>query len=513
MKGGSIVRRGRRTTNRNKPYQNPTSNEFKESYFTIKDNQHYLKESFYQTEDLKFRHLTIQNVPCLLCYLDPLVDEEKLQKTIMKPLLERNDLNISNIVTAKEIRISKNLMEAVTGLTKGFVVMLMEGYQKFYLFEAFAADTRSVAEPLNEQVVRGSHEGFVENIMQNLQMIRRRIENPNLVVRFFKVGKTTDTKLAIVYIQNLVNPDLIAEVEKRITAIKTDSVQTPGYVEEFIEDSPFSPFPQLLSTERPDRTTAHVIEGRIALLMEGSPSTLIMPVSFFAFYQSPEDYNSRWYIGSVLRMIRVTSFIFALGLPSVYIATVSFHSEILPAELILNIKSSLENVPFPPLLEALIMQVTLELLREAAIRLPSPIAQTIGIVGGLVIGTAIVEANLVSNMMIIVVALTAISSFAVPSYEMSMSIRLLGFPLMLLSASFGFIGLVFGLSAILIHLCGLETFGTPYFSPLGPFRFNELKDSIIRLPRWLLGKRPVDVHAQYEKQEWKSRRWKNNEDE
>ncbi|WP_349769324.1 spore germination protein [Bacillus sp. NTK071] len=507
------MRRGTRKSARNKPYQIPTSAESHDAFWTLKENKHYLKEAFYHTQDLKFREVVIQNVACLICYLDPLVDEDKLQTTIMKPLMERNELNVGHIVTSKEIRQSNNLLKAVSALTKGFVVFLTEGVQNFYLLEAFSSDTRAVTEPVNEQVVRGSHEGFVENIVQNLQMLRRRIENPNLVVKFFKVGKSTDTKLAIVYLQNLANPELVAEVERRINAIEADSIQTPGYVEEFIEDAPFSPFPQMLSTERPDRLTAHVIEGRVGLFMEGSPSTLIMPVTFFSFYQSPEDYNSRWYIGSVLRIIRITSFIFALALPSIYIATVSFHSEILPAELILNIKSSLENVPFPPLIEALIMQITLELLREAAIRLPGPIAQTIGIVGGLVIGTAIVEANLVSNMMIIIVALTAISSFAVPSYEMSMSIRLLGFPLMLLSATFGFIGLVFGLSLILIHLCGLETFGTPYFSPLAPFRFNELKDSLVRLPRWLLGKRPVDVHAQEVRQEWFSRRWKRNEDE
>ncbi|WP_369522653.1 spore germination protein [Pseudalkalibacillus hwajinpoensis] len=507
------MRRGKRKPIRNEPYQIPTATESHEAFFSIEQNIEYLNSKFYHTEDIKFRNITIENIACILAYLDPLVDEDKLQKTIMKPLMEKNKLNIEDTVTSKEYRRSMDLNEAVNGLTKGFVVLFIEGHQHFYLLEAFSANSRAVSEPINEQVVRGSHEGFVENIMQNLQMLRRRIENPNLVIRFFKVGKATDTKLAIIYLQHLVNPDLIQEVEKRITAIKTDSIQTPGYVEEFIEDSPLSPFPQMLSTERPDRLTAHIIEGRIGLLMEGSPSTLIMPVTFFAFYQSPEDYNSRWYIGSILRLIRVASFIFALGLPSLYIATVSFHSEVLPAELILNIKSSLENVPFPPLLEALIMQIILELLREAAIRLPGPIAQTIGIVGGLVIGTAIVEANLVSNMMIIVVALTAISSFAVPSYEMSMSIRLLGFPLMLLSASFGFIGLVFGLSIILIHLCSLETFGTPYFSPLAPLRLNELKDSIVRLPRWLLGDRPTDVHPQFNKQEWRSRGWKKNEND
>lgn len=507
------MRRSKRKSIRNESYQIPTATESHDAYYSLEENKEYIKSKFHNTEDIKFRNITVQDVKCLLTYLDPLVDEKKLQNTIMKPLFETNQLNIEDTVTSKEYRRSKNLNDAVSGLTKGFVVLLMNGYQHFYLLEAFSGNSRAISEPINEQVVRGSHEGFVENIMQNLQMLRRRIENPNLVIRFFKVGKTTDTKIAVIYLQHLVNPDLVAEIEKRITAIKTDSIQTPGYVEEFIEDSPFSPFPQMLSTERPDRMTAHIIEGRIGLLMEGSPSTLILPVTFFAFYQSPEDYNSRWYIGSILRLIRVASFIFALGLPSLYIATVSFHPEVLPAELILNIKSSLENVPFPPLLEALIMQIVLELLREAAIRLPGPIAQTIGIVGGLVIGTAIVEANLVSNMMIIVVALTAISSFAVPSYEMSMSIRLLGFPLMLLSASFGFIGLVFGLAIILIHLCGLETFGTPYFSPLAPFRFNELKDSIIRLPRWLLGRRPSDVRAQHGTQEWISRRWKQNEDE
>jgi spore germination protein KA len=247
-------------------------------------------------------------------------------------------------------------------------------------------------------------------------------------------------------------------------------------------------------------------------LSEGDPTALIMPVTLFAFYQSPDDYHSRWFVGSFVRTIRFTSFLLAIQLPAIYIAVVSFHPEVLPVDLVYTLKASLDKVPFPPIMEALLMELTLELIREAGIRLPSPVGQTIGIVGGLVMGDAVVRAGLVSYTMVIVVALTAISSFVVPSNEMSTSIRIIRFPLMIAGATFGFFGIVFGMMLVLIHLTKLQSFGTPYFAPAAPLRLKDMKDTFLRLPIWKMNQRPRDSHPRRLKQEDdSSRRWKKDD--
>lgn len=282
-------------------------------------------------------------------------------------------------------------------------------------------------------------------------------------------------------------------------------------IQEFIEDEAYFPFPQMLNTERPDRLVSNLMEGRFAIISDGSPTAVIAPINFFAFFQSPDDYNSRWLIGSFIRSFRVLSLMIAIGLPALYIAVVTYHYEVIPFELVFALKGTLEYVPIPPILEALSMHIILELLSEAATRLPSPIAQTIGVVGGLVIGTAVVEANLVSNSMIVVVALTAVASYAIPVTEMGTSIRMLGFPLMIAASIFGFIGIVIGLMLILVHLCKLESFGSPYFSPLAPFKLSENKDTFLRLPLFKFLKRPTSTHPKDSVRLGNARGWKQNE--
>jgi spore germination protein KA len=336
------------------------------------------------------------------------------------------------------------------------------------------------------------------------------VKSPQLKVKFFTLGKLTNTKVSMVFIENLANKKTIKEVERRISSIEVDQLLSFGDLQDYIEDNPYSPFPQMLTTERPDRGAAYLTEGKILLLVDGSPRILIVPITFFAFYQTPDDYNSRWLVGTFFRLIRFFSFIISISLPAIYIAVVSFHSEVLPIGILYSIRVSLENVPFPPYIEAFAMQIILELLKEAAIRLPTPIAQTIGIVGGLVIGTAVVEASFVSNTMIVVIGLTAIASFVAPVNEMGTSARLLGFPVMIAASLFGFVGIVLVLMLIFMHVCKLETFGTPYFAPIAPFKIEDIKDSIVRLPFWKLNTRPTDSKPVYKKQQWRTRGWKNN---
>ncbi|MBM7649107.1 spore germination protein KA [Bacillus ectoiniformans] len=478
----------------------------------LEKNVESIRNIFFYSDDICERIFTFNGNKGILMFVNSIADQDLIQLNVLKPLFEIKSGDIENTVNISLIHKSNDLNYCAQTMVEGHCLLMMEDETDIYLLNVANHDIKDIQEPDNEQIVRGSHQGFSENIIVNIHLIRERIKTPALRVKLSSIGETSNSKFALLYIENLSDPQLINEIERRISYLKIDSIQSPGHFEEFLEDYPFSPFPQFLNTERPDRTAAHLMEGRVALIMEGSSTALIFPVTFFSFFQSSEDYNQRTFIGSFFRMIRLLSFIIALGLPAFYVAIISFNYEVIPAEIIFSIKSSLEFVPFPPVIEAMLMQVTLELLREAAVRLPTPIAQTIGVVGGLVIGTAIVEAHLVSNTMIIVVAITAISSFVIPSNEMSNTIRVLGFPIMVMAAIFGFLGIVISVLILFIHLVKLKPFGCPYFFPLAPLDFKGLKDSILRFPIWAMNVRPKDANPVYRWKESYSRGWKKNAD-
>ncbi|MDN4593147.1 spore germination protein [Polycladomyces subterraneus] len=466
----------------------------------------------FHTNDLKHRTITFQGKQMMILYLESLADTDRIEKEILFPIVREKEGDVQDVITSAHVEKQEDLRSVVDKLVQGQTVIIVEGDAVCYVMDTRTSHNRGIEEPDNERVVRGPHSGFIENLTVNLYQLRTRIENRHLVVRYYNVGKVTKTKIAIVYMENLANPDLIKEVDKRICSISTDTIINPGFIQEFMEDDPWSPFPQSLNTERPDRAMAHLMEGRVVLLSEGDPTALILPVTLFAFYQSPDDFHSRWWVGSFVRMIRLASFLLAIQLPAIYIAVVSFHPEVLPVDLVYTIRATLDRVPFPPILEALLMELSLELIREAGIRLPSPVGQTIGIVGGLVMGDAVVRAGLVSYTMVIVVALTAISSFVVPSNEMSTSIRIIRFPMMIAASFFGFIGIVFGTMLVVIHLIKLVSFGTPYFAPAAPMRLKDMKDTILRMPVWKMNQRPHDPHPQRMKQEDdSSRRWKKDD--
>ncbi|MCZ8510930.1 spore germination protein [Paenibacillus filicis] len=480
-------------------------------YPSLQKNMEYIQNQLFHSGDLKWRSIRFNQSEGLIVFLESLSDQQRIQKEIIKPIEEKKEGTVDELITSLEITKKSNLNEVPHALVQGNCVLLFEGTAEAIIVDVTAAYKRSISEPVNEGVVRGAHDGFIENLITNLYLVRKRVENPNLVVRYYKVGKATKTKLALLYMQDLANPDLVQEVDHRLGSIAMDTAISPGFIAELIEDNPFSLFQQILFTERPDRAVANLMEGRVVILSDGDPSALILPVTFFAFYQSPDDYHSRWIVGSFIRLIRLVSFIIASLVPALYIAIIGFHPEILPANLIYTVKSSIDRVPFPPIVEALLMQITLEVLREAGVRLPSRVGQTVSIVGGLVIGESVVRAGLVSYPMVIVVALTAISSFVAPSNEISTATRILGFPLMILAAMFGLIGITFGLLFILIHLCKLECFGTAYFAPVMPLRIKDLKDTFTRFPIWSLNQRPHDPHPKRLNQEKYSRGWEHDD--
>ncbi len=347
---------------------------------------------------------------------------------------------------------------------------------------------RTPDEPGNEQVLRGSHEGLVENFDSNVSLIRKRIKNNKLIVKKLILGKETKTVAYYFYVDDLVDREALQTVEERLQGIEIDMFYSVGQLSDYLDDQVWSPFPQLLNTERPDRVVANILEGKIAIMTDVSPTALIGPVTFFSFYQSPDDFNARVLVGTFYRVMRIFSFLSAIFLPAFYIAIVSFHFEVLPLELANKVKSDINQIPYRPLIEAMIMEITIELIREASVRLPKSIGQTIGIVGGLVIGESIVSAGLVSNLMVIVVAFTAISSFVVPSVELNTSIRMLRFPFMFLASMFGFFGIVIGTFLLVIHLLNLSSLKKPYFSPIIPFQPKELHKVFLRAPHYKANK-------------------------
>ncbi|BFT69455.1 spore germination protein [Paenibacillus sp. P36] len=444
-----------------------------------------IQEYFSCTDDLKIQKFVFNSQTYSLLYLEDLVKTELIQSNVIKPLLESNIGDIEQIFTLIDLKKSSDILQIGKYILDGFCVIVIEDEVEAIMMSVAQTQSRSIQEPKDEQIIKGSHEGFIENISTNIYLLRNRIKSPKLRVRYFTLGNVTNTKVAMVYMENRADPIIVEECEKRISAIDLDYIYSVGNIDEMIEEHPLSPFPQSMQTERPDRAVSYLMEGKINIIVDGMPSVLVLPVTFFSFFQSPDDYNGRWILGSFFRIIRFISFILAISLPAIYIAIVSYHSEVLPIGILYSIQVSLVYVPLPPILEALVMQILLELLKEAAIRLPSPIAQTIGIVGGLVIGTAVVEAHLVSNTMIVVIGLTAIASFATPLNEFGTSLRILGFPTMLAAALFGLFGISIMMMVIFIHLCKIETLGVPYFAPFGPFHGKQgLNDIFLRLPIW-----------------------------
>ncbi|MFC4078021.1 spore germination protein [Salinithrix halophila] len=479
---------------------------------SVSDNLAYIRKSLFHTQDLKTRELSYHGRDGVLVYLNTMTAFEKIQDGILKPMsLSEGEKPLEEVLTSPQVETEEELDPAIEQLIHGHIILFFEGLKECYVAQAHAVYRRAVAEPDHEKVLRGSHEGFVENLLVNLHLVRKRIDNQQLMVRYLTVGKKNKAKLALVYMHDLASSEIVEEVERRLQFIRADSILSSGYVQEYLEGSSYSPFPQMLNTERPDRVIGNLMEGRVAILMEGTPTALIVPITFTAFYQSIDDYNMRPFIGSFFRLIRFISFFLAIFLPSFYISIVSFHYEVIPSELVFPMKSSVEIVPFPPILEALLLELTVELIREGGIRLPAPIGQTIGIVGGLVIGESAVRAGLVSNTMVIVVALTAIASFVVPSNEMGASVRILRFPMMALASLFGFLGMMFGALLLLIHLTRLESFGTPFFAPAIPLRLKDMKDMIVRLPLWKLNERPADAKPQQWNKERHSRGWKRDD--
>ncbi|ERH57656.1 MULTISPECIES: spore germination protein [Bacillus] len=418
-------------------------------------------------------------------YLSEMNDEDKIKEAMETLLREEDTLTLDTVakrldkIDARPVFTSK---EAVISILRGKCAVFINGLDSVYILSTGKREKRSVNEPTSEKVVRGPKVAFIEDSDTNVAMIRQRTNHPKLKTKKVPIGENKLKYATVMYIDDEADPSVVSDVVKRLSEVKMDDIQDSGTLEELIEDNKYSPFPQIQNTERPDKVSSALFNGRVAILVDNSPFALVVPASLGILMQSPDDYYERWISASLIRALRFTSIFITLFFSSIYIALVSFHQGLLPTSLAVTIAANRENVPFPPIIEAMVMEITIELLREAGLRLPSPLGQTIGLVGGVVIGQAAVEANIVSSIMVIVVSIVALASFTVPQYGMGLSFRVLRFISMFTAAAFGLYGMILFMLAIYTHLSRQRSFGSPYFSPNGFFSLKNANDSILRLP-------------------------------
>ncbi|HWO96170.1 MAG TPA: spore germination protein [Bacillus sp. (in: firmicutes)] len=459
--------------------------------------------------DVHFREFNIgrTGIRAAIIFVEALSDKDLIDKHIMKSLMVdfceeykhepsyvkgtvSKEFIKNQVLSLSEVKEVHHIKELMLKVLTGSTALLIEGSSDVFMLGTIKANKRNIEEPISEALVRGPRVGFTEILSDNTALLRRHGENENLSLTKFRVGKRAKKELVIAYMQEIADPELVEEVKKRIQKIDIDHLPESGYVEQLIEDNYLSPFPQVQNTERPDRVIASLMEGRVAILLDGTPFALIVPVTFSMMLQSPEDYYERWIPGTLTRLLRFAAAIISLFVPALYISFISFHPGLIPTKLAISIIGTREGVPFPALIEALIMETAIEILREAGLRLPKPIGPAMGIVGGLIIGEAAVQAGIVSNIMVIIVAITAISSFAVSQYSAGVPLRMLRFVAMFCAAVFGLYGVLLFFLLLCSHLVKLKSFGVSYASPAVPYRLSDWKDFMVRMPLQMMKRRP-----------------------
>ncbi|MCM3000278.1 MULTISPECIES: spore germination protein [Paenibacillus] len=457
-----------------------------------------LKQVFEHCFDIVFQRVDLSNeCNVLMVYVDGMIDKNAFKSPLFQSwLLEKTGISVKETVNypnLKEhfavigpLRHESRLQEIAESILQSYLAVFVDGEPEAILLETSGWEHRGVEEPTSEVSIRGPKESFTEMLQTNTNLIRRRIRTPKLKLESVVLGELSKTKVAIAYVEGQAGPDLVELVKQRISNIQMDIILESGYIEELIEDKSFSPFPQLLDTERPDIVAANLIEGKVAILTDGTPQALLVPMTFWTAFQAAEDYYERFIYATLIRWTRFILFTISLYMPSLYVAITTFHPQLLPSNFLLSITSAREGVPFPAVIEALLMEFLFEGLREAGVRLPKAVGSAVSIVGALVIGEAAVQAGIVSAPMVIIVSVTGIASFTIPRYNMSIAFRILRFPLLLISGAFGLFGIAMVSIIILIHMARLESFGVPYLSPIAPFQPSQIKDVLIRAPWWKL---------------------------
>ncbi|MDQ0220774.1 spore germination protein [Peribacillus cavernae] len=481
---------------------------------SLDETVHFMKEILGDNDDFASKHFRIfGRFRAVMFYFTNLTNQDILNNDILKPLMyvplhlsekeillaELKDVITNETLYHSQVKIDDCLDQLIDFILRGETVIVIDGIAEAFHIGTRTVEKRAIEQPETEQAILGPREGFIENIATNISLLRYRLPTADLRVKTMTIGRITKSTVAVCYIKGIANNGVVSEVEKRLSEIDIDAIMDAGYLEQFIEDNPYSPFPQVQSTERPDKTVANILEGRVAILVDGSPFALVVPVVFNQFYQTVEDYSSRFLIGSFVRIARMLALVFSLIIPSLYVSFISFNPELLPTEFAVAVAGGRAGVPYPAVIEVLLIEVSMEVLREATVRLPKQVGGALSIVGVLVIGEAAVNAGLASPITIVVIALTTIGSFATPAYTAAFALRMLRFPIIILAGVFGLYGVVIGVIFIFNHMLSLKSFGVPYMSPVSPGNYQGWKDVVFRSPLWLMPKRPAFLQSANDK--------------
>ena len=461
--------------------------------------------SYPLNEDFFIREIQITGLQGIvtLFFLDGMSDRVVIEDHIIKPLMQVNLLEsgaisqefLQNVIQVKGIQPISDFIDAKTEILNGNTILYAEQFNFILSLATSKIEHRAIDRPQNEQVLKGPNEGFIESAQINRSLIRKQLRNEHLISESMIIGKRDLSKVSLLYINNLVNKELLQQVKHKILQINTDSLGNISLLEQYMEERPYSLVPTVLYTERPDRAAAFLQEGHIVVIMENSPACLIVPVTFWSFFHTAEDMYQRLLIGNFIRFIRLLGFFIALITPALYIASTNYHAEMIPTDLLLAISARRETVPFPAIIEVLMMEIAFELIREAGIRIPTPMGPTIGIVGALILGQASVEANIISPILVIVVAITGMASFAIPEISFSFMIRITRFIFLISAALFGLIGITVFMCFCVCYLASIRSFGVAFLSPKAP-HMSASQDAITRGLLWKQWLRPSYTQPQ-----------------
>ncbi len=438
-----------------------------------------------------------------IIYVNGLTNKDIIDRDLLNPLMlhvQENltfKRNIGDYLCKKYISMSNTSIEidlnaVLNNLKRGKTIVLINGVTEAIIADTTGGMYRAMIEPMNETASKGPRDGFVENLEVNISLIRRKMKDNNLTIELLNVGKRSQNDLAIIYMSNVVDMAVLEELRKRLTSIDVDAVLSNGSLEQYIETNTYTVFPQAFSTERPDRAIANMLEGRIVVVLEGTPMVLILPALFMQFFQAVEDYSQRTIISSFVRLLRIFAVFVVITLPSIYLTLIKFNVELIPIKFVTPIVQSRVGIALSPFLEIVSMELVVEFLREGGLRLPTKIAQTLSLVGGIIIGDTAIKSKIVSPTTLLIVGVTVIATFLIPNYDMSLSIRILRFPMLILANIMGIFGIALGWFFILAHLSSLESLGVPYFE----FHIADLRDTFIRSPLWKMNNRPEGIPNQ-----------------
>lgn len=499
----------------------PMENLQENVYPSVNVNLEYIKIKYNAliNSDIKIREFNLfakgNNYKAFILYIDGMCDPQNINRFILHPLMLKSKMNkaqdniidrqrklnfnlldyiYSSLIPENDVKKFKNFEEIINSVNMGNCALFIDTLDACLVIDAKGFEKRSINNPRNEIVIKGSQEAFVETIRTNTSILRRLVNNENLVIEDTSIGAISKTKCAICYIKGIANSDLIAEVKYRINNLDIDYIISSGQLEFLVKENAKSTLPEVISTERPDTAASSLLDGRVVVIVNGTPIVLIMPCTFFDLLASPEDNNINFKFANFLRIIRLIGCLIAILLPGLYIAITNFHEELIPTELLFSIISARQSVPISIEMEIILMEIVFELIHEAGIRVPSPVGSTMGIVGALVLGEAAVSASIVSPISIIIVAITGLSSFAIPNYSLEFHFRIMRFVFIFLGAILGFLGISFGLFVYIAILVNIKSFGIPYLSPYVPL--NKINNNgYILSPLWTREKRDDSLNT------------------